>query len=135
MNRKLYQHLASRVQAMENCRMAGNSEWLDRHRAVIDRMVGSYMPRGSGFDAGTVLHIGKSSANKLVFSTAYHHMHESGMYDGWSEHIVIVTPDLASGFNLKVTGRDRNDIKDYIGEAFHYALSLDFSDEAVAAAA
>jgi len=47
----------------------------------------------------------------------------NGMYSGWSQHKVIVTPSLICGFDIRVTGRDRNQVKDYIAETFHHALS------------
>ena len=51
-------------------------------------------------------------------------MDEHGGYDGWTEHKIIVTPSLVYGFELRVTGKDRNDIKDYIAEVMHGALSV-----------
>ena len=47
---------------------------------------------------------------------------------GWTEPTIVVTPTLSSGFNLKITGRDRNQIKDYLGELFQVALSADIDD-------
>lgn len=132
MKRQLYQHLASRVQAMENCAESGNSEWFGRHRAAIEGLVKEHMPSGSGFDNGTVLNVGTgkncSKPNRLVFSTSFHHMNESGMYDGWTEHDVIVTPDLAHDFSLSITGRDRQQIKDHIADTFYTALRLEIDD-------
>ena len=81
------------------------------------------LPSGSGWDCGTKLDYEKSNPDKLVFYGSYHHMNENGMYDGWTEHTIIVTPSLAFGFDVKITGRDRNDIKDYLGEMFQHALS------------
>lgn len=78
---------------------------------------------GSGFDDGTRLSA-TSTSKRLVFTTAFHHMDENGGYDGWTEHRVIVTPTF-QGFDIRVTGRDRNGIKDYIGETFHHWLSSD----------
>lgn len=131
MKRKLYQHIASRLQAMENCDKSGNAEWLDRHERALHVLCRDYLPRGSGFDNGTTLMEG-SKPNRLVFITAYHHMNEGGYYDGWTNHTVIITPDLASGFNVRVTGRDRNDIKDYVGDSFHEALSQEIDDADIA---
>ena len=62
------------------------------------------------------------------------YMNDGGMYDGWTDHSVIVTPDLASGFDLKVTGQDRNDIKDFIGEMFAELLNRDITDQEFAKA-
>jgi hypothetical protein len=73
-------------------------------------------PSGSGFDAGT--QVNEDRSDILLFTTAYHHMDEDGFYDGWTEHTVRVKPSLAWGFDLTVSGRDRNDIKDYIADVF-----------------
>lgn len=134
MTSKLYQHIASALQAMENCRKSGNDEWLIKHRDTIASFVTDYMPSGSGVDNGTQFDCAASRPNRLVFVAYYHHMNDGGMYDGWTEHKIIVTPDLATGFDLKVTGRDRNDIKDYLGELFAQCLGQDITQEQYAAA-
>jgi hypothetical protein len=45
-------------------------------------------------------------------------MDENGYYDGWSEHKIIITPDLVNDFNVKITGKNRNNIKEYINSCF-----------------
>jgi hypothetical protein len=52
-------------------------------------------------------------------------MNEQGSYDGWTEHTVIVTPSLAMGYRLRITGRDRNGIKEYMHDVFNAALNED----------
>jgi len=86
------------------------------------------MPSGSGIDSGTTLDFDKSSGSKLVFSTSYHHMTEDGMYDGWTEHVVTVKPSLMFGFDLAISGRDRNDIKEYLHEVYHDTLMTDVAN-------
>jgi hypothetical protein len=34
-----------------------------------------------------------------------------------------VTPNLGHGFDLKITGPNKNDIKEYLADVFHTALS------------
>ena len=97
----------------------------DTHETTIERLVKDFMPSGSGFDSGTKLDLDASHADKLVFTTSYHHMDESGSYDGWTEHTVTVTPSLAHAFNIRISGRNRSDIKDYIHQAFSDALRDD----------
>ena len=92
-------------------------------REEIERLVREHMPSGSGFDAGTTLNFERSTPEKLVFDTAYHHMSEHGFYCGWTDHRVTVTPSFDSGYNLRVSGRDRNDTKSYIEDTFRAALS------------
>lgn len=99
-----------------------NPEWQGKHRDHIGTLCANYMPHGSGFDAGTLLSFQRSTPERLVFETSFHHMNDAGMYDGWTTHDVIVTPSLVHGFNLRITGRDRNGIKDYIAQAFYDCL-------------
>ncbi len=123
MIKPLYQELASLVQARLNCLERGNHEWEHNHTNTINRLVKKYLPSGSGFDNGTTIDLDASSRNKLVFNTAFHHMNNSGYYDGWSYHTVTVTPDLAFGFDVKVGGRDRIYIKEHIAEEFNFILA------------
>lgn len=99
------------------------AEWADDARAVLEFLIREFLPSGSGFNCGTELDSDASTKDKLQFVTDFHHMDEFGGYDGWTQHRVIVTPSLVWGFELRVTGRDRNAIKDYIADTFHAALS------------
>lgn len=119
----LYRRLAQLLVAIDNCQRNGNDEWLRRHTDAMRALVREHMPSGSGFDNGTKLDPARSSGEKLVFETSFHHMNESGSYDGWTHHEVFVTPSLGFEFKLRVTGRNRNEIKDLIAESFHVALS------------
>jgi hypothetical protein len=120
--RPLYHVLANKIVAMANCREMGNEEWLSRHRDEAEQLVRDMMPSGSGIDSGTTLDFDASKPDKLVFDTSFHHMNDGGMYDGWTEHTVIVTPSLSSGFDVRITGRNRNEIKDYLADIYHEAL-------------
>lgn len=126
--RRIYQLLAGLVDARLRSIERGNTEWVERHAERIARVVSEYLPSGSGFDSGTTLDLDVSKPDRLVFRTAFHHMNEGGYYDGWTDHNVIVTPSLAFGFNLRITGRDRNEIKDYIAETFRYVLDAERSE-------
>lgn len=134
---KLYQAIASRLSAIVNCNATLDSlssapqacerasEWIDKHTEKIEDLVKENLPRGSGFDSGTKFDFDKSHPNKLVFKADFHHMDDNGFYCGWSEHEVIITPDFVGGFKMKVTGRDRRQIKDYIADTFHHCLNVD----------
>jgi hypothetical protein len=90
------------------------------------------LPHGAGFDAGTSLDESQSHADKVIFHTSFHHMNDAGYYDGWTEHTVTVTPSLIHGINLRVSGRNRNEIKDHIAESFDYILRSDVTYELLA---
>lgn len=115
--RAVYAAIASAFQARLNCEQNGNIDWQVAHGDRINRLVDWYLPRGAGFDSGTTFDYEASTPQRLVFQTSFHHMNDGGYYDGWTEHTVIVTPTF-DGVNVRVTGRDRNDIKDYIADLF-----------------
>lgn len=121
---KVYRDISSKLAAIDNCKKSGNTVWQAKHEESIASIIKECFPSGLGFDAGTILIHDESSPEKLVFSTAFHHMSEHGYYEGWSHHRVIVTPSLVHGINIKVTGRNKNDIKDYIAEVFYNIGSL-----------
>jgi hypothetical protein len=56
-------------------------------------------------------------------------MNENGFYNGWSDHKVIVTPSLAFGMNIKITGENRNDIKDFLFDVFEHDLNYDLTSK------
>lgn len=87
----------------------------------FEKFVEEEFPSGSGFDNGTKLI--NFSSNRIVLEVGFHHMDEHGGYDGWSHHEVTITSDLEWGFNVKISGKDRNNIKEYISEVFHETLS------------
>jgi hypothetical protein len=113
--------LSAAIEARKNCQQSGNAEWLDRWEERINQLVGM-LPSGSGIDSGTKIDLDKSHADKLVLYTAFHHMNEVGYYDGWTEHTITVTPSFL-GINLRISGRDRNQIKDYLYGTYEYALT------------
>jgi len=122
---KLYRTISGLISARANCEKTGNREWFVRHSKRLLALVKDKLPSGSGFDSGTTIDVERSTPERLVFSTSYHHMNEGGMYDGWTEHEVIVTPSLHHGISVRITGRDRNQIKDFIHESFRAALTDD----------
>src|SRR5262245_57910277 len=104
MTRPLYQEIALLTQARLTCRASNNEEWFRNHSDKIAQLTRDFLPRGSGFDMGTVFDFDQSTPSKLVFQTSYHHMDEYGGYTRWTDHTITITPDLAHGFNLRVNG-------------------------------
>ena len=120
---KRYQVIAIALQARTNCKDASHP-WFDKWTETIGRETGN-LPSGSGIDNAPKFDFDKSTPEKLVFDFGYHHMNDGGYYDGWTDHQLIVTPSLQFGFSLRITGRDRNQTKDYLYETFQYALAED----------
>ena len=114
MKRTLLAEMVAIHGAQENCRKSGNGEWLDKHSDHLERLADN-LPSGSGIDSGTKVLL--LSPTKAIFQADYHHMNDAGYYDGWSKHTVTVTPTFL-GLNIKISGRDRNQIKDYLHDCF-----------------
>jgi len=105
------------------CR-AQRQEFIDAAKLDLRHIERNSLPSGSGIDCGTKIDRDASKSNRLVFTFEYHHMNDYGMYDGWTSHKAIVTPDLTAhdGFSLRITGRNRNQIKEYLHQCFDAAL-------------
>lgn len=116
-NQPIYQRIAHLLAAIENCEKAGNTEWEEKHRDRL-KVIMNTAPSGSGWDLGTKID-NESTPEELVFYGAFHHLDENGTYAGWTKHTIIVRGSLLFGINVKVTGINRNDIKDYLGDLFH----------------
>lgn len=120
---KRYQKIAQTIGCIVRCeaRPEQYGEWIQKHKDALRDLLSS-SPSGSGFDEGARLS-GNSTEEKLIFETSFHHMNDVGYYTGWTSHLVTLTPSFVYGFNLKVSGRNHREIKDYIGEVFHNWLS------------
>jgi hypothetical protein len=120
-NETVAQALAKSIVALRNCERLGNTEWAEKHRERI-RVLARELPSGGGIDNGTQIEIDRCSEERLVFTTAFHHMNEYGIYEGWTEHSVTVRCSLALGLCVSIGGRDQNGIKDYLGDTFRECL-------------
>lgn len=98
----------------------------EKHAEMIHFIDKELLPRGCGFDMGCNLDFQESKPNRIVIRTDFHHMNGAGFYTGWTDHKVVIRPSLAFGFEVKVTGQNRNLIKDYIADVFIQALMHEF---------
>ena len=125
--------IASALDAYQRCTRDAPAwphfaEWIPKHRARIVELCRDYLPSGSGFDGGCTLDFENSNPDKLVFFALFHHMNEGGFYDGWTDYRVTVRASLVHAFDIRIAGRDRNGIKDYIAECFDSTLSAPMGD-------
>ena len=123
----LYQHLARELARYERCSQ-GNPTIAAHIPPRIIALVFEHMPSGAGIDNGTEFSFGLSKPNRLVFTFGYHHMNSMGSYAGWTEHMAVVTPSLEWGYDLRITGKDRNGIKDHLYEIFRAAVNTPVDD-------
>jgi hypothetical protein len=131
----IYKMIATKVQALANLEAKemeyvwgdqaipeNITRWLAIHTTILEDIADKLLPSGSGFDNGTAIDLEQSKPERLVLSTSFHHMNENGFYTKWTQHEVIITPSLAFDFEIKITGRNHNGIKDYMHEVFDHAL-------------
>lgn len=118
----IYVELATRVTAMANCLKSSNEHWYGSHAIVIDEIMKTG-PTGSGIDTRIQFLHDKSKTDRLVLAFGFHHMSESGFYEGWTDHELIITPSLQFGFVMRITGRNRNYVKEYLYDLFTNWLS------------
>lgn len=118
----LYRLLASKIQARLNCLASGNTEWKARHEDAIRQIARDVLPSGSGIDSGTSIDLDRSTGEKIVLLASFHHMNDGGMYDGWTEHTITVRASLIHGVDVTIGGRNRNGIKEYLGDVFAAVL-------------
>jgi len=116
----LIQEIAGTVNAYQNCIKSGNLDWVDKHKKHIEKL-DKELPHGSGLDGNNYINIDECKDNKVVIYACYHHMNENGMYDGWTDHKLIITPSF-NGIDIRITGQNRNDIKEYLNQVFYDCL-------------
>lgn len=108
--------------ALDNCVKNANDEWVTRWHERLARLV-ELIPHGSGIDRGPRTWSGvEIKPDAIRFEVGYHHMNEGGFYDGWTDHTVTVRPAF-DGVDVRISGRDRNDVKDHINEVMHFAFT------------
>ena len=117
MNTTLIRRMASTLNAYRSCIKNGNKEWEDKHEDILEGY-NKLLPSGSGIDSGSSIDIDKSRDNRIVINTSFHHLNECGIYDGWTDHQVIITPSLVHDIDIRITGINRNDIKEYLMHIF-----------------
>lgn len=117
------QTIASALQALRNCQKSGN-DYGANWETLLSSIERNCLPSGSGIDRGTKIDFDRSNGGRIVLNFSFHHMNDGGYYDGWTDHSAIITPAF-EGFDIRITGRNQNDVKEYLSDLFHNALSED----------
>ncbi len=114
----------------EQCRMSTLAQQLasnlrSKHLqtpSTVNFLVSEYLPHGSGIDGKIAVDLTKSNEKKIVIDFEYHCMDGNGYYCGWRNYTVIVTPSF-TGIEIRITGRDFNDVKEYFYQIFEASLN------------
>lgn len=111
------QEVSSLLAAIRNCKSCKNTDWELKHISNLEKIM-DRLPSGSGLDCGVQLD-DISTPEKFVFHFSFHHMDESGGYDGWTEHTMVIKPSLQFGFVITITGENKNQINEYLYDLFY----------------
>ena len=107
---KLYQKIA-RVASQKNA-------MLKRDEFV---MLQKLLPIGNGIEKECVILL-KSTEKRIVIDTAYWHYETSR----WTDHQIVITPSFEGEINIRVTGKNVDNIKEYLHEVFREALMKEY---------
>lgn len=124
----LYCQISLLLIARDNCIKVNNAEWYNKHDDSLEQLQ-EFLPSGSGFDNGTHIDIDESKPDKIVLRFSYHHMNEEGCYTHWTDHVVKIVPNLAFRYDLKISGRNTNGIKDYFYDVLSCSLETAVSQD------
>lgn len=114
--------LVSCETALKRSVESGNPEWVTRWQTRIAKLI-ELIPSGSGIDRGPRKRSDvEISSTAIRFEIGYHHMNEGGFYDGWTEHTITIRPAF-EGVDVRVSGPNRNEVKDHLHEAMEYAFT------------
>ena len=111
---KLYQKIA-RVVSQEN--------WAKRTKELS--LLNELLPKGNGIQRqlGLPVILLESTKKRIVIDTAYRHTYDS--YDTtsrWTVHQVVITPSFEGEIDIRITGKNVNNVKDYLYDVFRESL-------------
>ena len=112
--------LAQKLAASKECVEPFKQAALDSIEAMQ-----AILPHGSGIDDACYIDTAKSRKDRIVIYFDYHHMNENGYYTRWTHHNLILTPSFANGFDMRITGPNTNQCKDYFYELFSDVFTID----------
>ena len=124
-SKTLVGHIACAVNSMARCNSNGNA-YADKWESLLAHIEKDILPRGSGFDCGCRIERSPRNPAYVQIAFSFHHMDESGRYDGWTEHTATFKPDFETGFSLHLSGKDHNSAKEYFSDILSELLSRDF---------
>ena len=133
---KLYQKIIQTTKALESCEEKGMIEAYNNHYDRLQDIHKNYLPSGSGFDGQ--MNIESATDSKLIIRFDWHILNNNGYYDGWLDLLLIVTPNLANDFDMKIkwytNGNDKRKvekykplIEDFLYDEWYYVLTQEIN--------
>jgi len=120
MTEPIYQVLGKQLRLLNQ---KGGFKYVYQVEEHIEMIINSHFPNGSGFDAGCTLDFDKSHEDRIEVKIPYHCMDEHGYYDYWIYPVLIITPSLAYGYDMRINWKGYNGkykflLSDYFNDLF-----------------
>ena len=110
---KLYQKIA-RVVSQKNKSL----NEIEKELTLLKEL----LPYGGGIESGCVISL-ESTKKRIVIITNYWHPNYS---DEWTNHQVVITPSFVGEINLRITGKNKDNVKEYLQDIFREALMKEY---------
>ena len=110
---KLYQKIA-RVVSQKNTSL----NVIEKELALLQEL----LPIGNGIETGCVISL-KSTKKRIVIDTINWHPNYS---DKLTKHQVVITPSFEGEINIRITGKNEDNIKEYLHDIFREALMKEY---------
>ena len=85
----------------------------------VNKRLFKNFPIGSGICNTEVISV---TDKKIVIGFSYQHYNDNGYHEGYTNHECRITAKF-DDFNIYISGRNKNDIKDYLHELFFYNIT------------
>lgn len=101
-----------------------DKKWVVPSKARLSELL-EPLPRSNGLDAGVVFDWNRSKPNKFIFSFNYYYRDKRGDRSGWTRHQLIITAGYFNKFYMRITGRNKNKMKESLLTLFNEIFEVD----------
>lgn len=114
---KLYQKIA---------KVLSQKNWAKKTKELS--LLQELLPNGYGIreHEGLAVILLESTKKRIVIETTYWHPNDSYETSRGTVHQVVITPSFEDEINIRVTGQNENNVKEYLEDIFREALMKEY---------
>jgi hypothetical protein len=114
---KLYQKIA---------KVLSQKNWAKRAKELS--LLQELLPNGNGIreHEGLAVILLESTKKRIVIETTYWPPHDSYETTRRTVHQLVITPSFEGEINIRVTGKNENNVKEYLQDIFREALMKEY---------
>ncbi|MFY7937382.1 MAG: hypothetical protein ACOVOQ_08395 [Flavobacterium sp.] len=117
---KLYKEIA-RVLGQKNKSLNVIEKELTLFKEVLPIRLNPVIKDGNRIEAGCVISL-KSTKKRIVIDTLYWHTNDSDETSRCTAHQVVITPSFEDEINIRITGKNEDNVKEYLHNIFRESL-------------